>query len=224
MKFGHIILAATVLAATAQAGATNYGDLRLEHLTLSNIRSSGDTPAQPVVVSTAGLTTRLSFDGWGDYVHVDSSAGPTYLDSSLAMLATPDQGFAVKSLTFSARLDVDLQGPPLLDWQYPKYTFYFESPGLLGTSLGMAETDFTESHKFGPEIGVEPMIDPFTIRVYSGAETFGGLSASQYQSLSFRDITLDIELVQLPVPEPSSWLMITTGMLAVGVAARRRKT
>jgi hypothetical protein len=225
MRIAHQLLAAAIVAASFHVHAA---DIELSHVTLSNVH--GTHPAfelGAVNITDNGHIASLDFAGMASFMSIEQTGAENVgLYNDLQMLAIPAAGYAVRSLRIQAELDITATAPSAD--QFVGFSFYFESPSLLGNSYGLASDGLVLDWMLPMSDAdwVDPSA-PFNIHVntaldlpwYSSWPVPAGTT-----SVSFRSIRLDIETVPLvsQVPEPASWAMLLAGLAGVGLAARRR--
>lgn len=227
MRLLRQLAATTILAVGANAQAA---DIALNHVTLTDIEGThkafqlGDVD----VLSDDGHIASLSFAGAAQFLTLTSVATPEApivnagILNQLRMVADAADGYKVTSLR--ARGTIALTSSNMPD-TYFNYAFFFESPGMTGHSFGSYTSD-GEELDFRMSVGnvVNDPGAPFNIHLWTGVGA-GGLpppgSNASYE-LKFSNIILDIETVPV-VPEPSTWMMLMTGLAGAALLARKRK-
>ena len=224
MRLFRTLLAIAIVTTCHHARAV---DIELSHATLSDVHvTAPGYDLGTIKITEHGHVASLDLVGMASAMSLEQT-GPEYAYAwnALHMLATPDDGYAVRSLRIRAELAVTATVPS--HDHMAEYSFYLASPGLLGVSVGTAVDGQVEDWTM--QTTDLPWFEPgapFNIYVNTGLEMPWYPSfpvPAGTTTISFTSIRLDIETVPVAqIPEPGTWAMLLAGLAGVGIAARRR--
>lgn len=155
---------------------------------------------------------------------------------------TYDTGTWNYGTLFSAAVDVT--GAPavyfdVFSWLQTENPDYTSAPTFDKAVIGVYDVAFNPVFDFGPDINYfthstwehlwsndfKPALDSYAVTQFRLGFYFDTVDASfnDYEGWYLDDLTIwDGEDTPPPIPEPSTWLLLSTGLLGVGAAARRR--